>query len=64
MEYDKVSVINKSTEIEQEGSNIDDYDMDLINKYTRRKLDKNDVYVFSVVLCDNDVDRQNESFSD
>lgn len=35
-----------------------------INKYTRRKFDANEVYAFSVVLCDNDIDRDFERFTD
>lgn len=40
-----------------------DCELVLINKYTRRELSIDEVYVFSVVLCDNDVDRDNEAFS-
>lgn len=35
----------------------------LINKYTRRPFEAGEVYVFSVVLCDNDVDRDFERFT-
>lgn len=38
-------------------------DLDLINAYSRRNLGKDEVYVFSVVLCDNEVDREFEKFS-
>lgn len=40
-----------------------DSDMALINQYTRRTLLSDEVYVFSVVLCDNDVDRDFERFT-
>lgn len=40
-----------------------DGEIELINKYTRRRLEENEVYVFSVVLCDNDIDRDFERFS-
>lgn len=36
--------------------------MDLINTYTRRSLTSEEVYVFSVVLCDNEIDRDFERF--
>lgn len=36
----------------------------LINKYSRKELKSGEVYTFSVVLCDNDIDRDNEHFSD
>lgn len=39
---------------------ISDSDMALINSYTRRVLEKDEVYVFSVILCDNDIDRDGE----
>lgn len=40
-----------------------DEDMSLINQYTRRELSKDEVYVFSLVLCDNDVDKSFECFT-
>ena len=42
---------------------VSDSELELINKFTRRKLTPDEVYVFSVVLCDNDVDRENERFT-
>lgn len=36
----------------------------LINKYSRRELAPEEVYAFPVVLCDNEVDRDYEHFSD
>ena len=38
-------------------------DIDLINKYSVKELTPEDVYCFSVILCDNDVDRDNERFT-
>lgn len=38
--------------------------LDKINKLTRRLLTEDEVYVFSVVLCDNEIDRDGERFSD
>lgn len=40
-----------------------DEELALINGYTRRNLTADEVYVFSVVLCDNDVDRDGERFT-
>lgn len=37
--------------------------MQKINKYTRRELKEEDVYCFSVILCDNEIDRDNEKFT-
>lgn len=38
--------------------------LEKINRFTRRELSADEVYVFSVILCDNDVDRDGERFSD
>lgn len=38
-------------------------ELKLINTYTRRELGAEEVYVFSVTLCDNDVDRDGERFT-
>ncbi len=38
--------------------------LDKINKFTRRPLKEEEVYTFSVILCDNDIDRDYECFSD
>lgn len=38
-------------------------DIELINKYSVKELTPEDVYCFSVVLCDNDADRDNERFT-
>jgi hypothetical protein len=34
-----------------------------INRYTRREFQADEVYTFSVVLCDNEIDRDNERFT-
>lgn len=41
----------------------DKNDIDKINAYTRSEFSCDDLYVFSVVLCDNNIDRDNEKFS-
>ncbi len=38
-------------------------ELEKINKFTRRPLNPEEVYVFSVVLCDNEIDRDFERFS-
>lgn len=38
-------------------------DMERINSFSRRELTPDDVYVFTVRLCDNDIDRNNERFT-
>ena len=38
-------------------------EMEKINRYTRRPYSPEEVYAFSLVLCDNEVDRDFERFS-
>lgn len=38
--------------------------LEKINRFTRRELGENEIYSFSVILCDNDIDRDGECFSD
>lgn len=39
-------------------------DIDLINRHTIRTLSPDEVRCFSVVMCDNDIDRETERFTD
>ncbi|MBQ8959599.1 MAG: hypothetical protein IJ071_00025 [Ruminococcus sp.] len=43
---------------------MDKRTLDKINKFTRRPLTEEEVYVFPAILCDNDIDRDGERFSD
>ena len=45
-------------------SSVGKNELELINKYARREMSEDEVYTFSVVLCDNDVDRDIEYFDD
>ena len=45
-------------------NDIRDGEIELINKFTRHPLSKDAVYTFSVVLCDTEIDRHFERFSD
>lgn len=42
---------------------IESGELDLINKFTRREMTEDEIYVFTVVLCDNDIDRDFERFT-
>lgn len=42
---------------------VSNEELALINRYTRRAFTAEEVYTFSVVLCDNDVDRDYECFT-
>lgn len=44
-------------------NDVSDDDIKLINKFTKREMQKGEIYVFSVVLCDNEIDRENERFT-
>lgn len=37
--------------------------LERLNNFTRREMNEDEVYFFDVILCDNDVDRDNERFS-
>lgn len=39
-------------------------DLELINKLTRRTFEEDEIYSFTVILCDNDIDRDFERFTD
>ena len=47
----------------EKGYSVTDEDMKKINSFTRREFERDDLYIFSVVLCDNDIDRDYEKFS-
>jgi len=49
--------------IKSSGSVAAENEMELINGYSRRELSEDEVYIFSVVLCDNDIDRDCERFT-
>lgn len=38
-------------------------DLEQLNKFTRRQFTGDEVFIFSAVLCDNEIDRDNERFS-
>lgn len=41
-----------------------DEDMALINQHSLKELNKDEVFCFSIILCDNDIDRDFERFSE
>lgn len=50
--------------VDNKNNNLKAGELDLINSYTRRVLKEDEVYAFTVVLCDNETDRDFERFSD
>lgn len=60
----KFSVKSKERKMKTERkSALDENELALINKYTRKPFSGEEVYVFPVTLCDNEVDRDFEQFS-
>ncbi len=57
-------MINKSYAVANEIGNPTDEDMTLINNFALKPLAKEDVFCFSVILCDNDIDRDFERFDE
>lgn len=47
----------------KEVEEVTDGDMALINKHTRRELTADEVYIYPIVLCDNEADRDHEYFT-
>ncbi|MBU5256843.1 XkdF-like putative serine protease domain-containing protein [Tissierella praeacuta] len=47
----------------KQAEEVTDEDMALINKHTRRELTADEVYIYPIVLCDNEVDRDYEYFT-
>lgn len=43
---------------------VDDAVMEKINRLSRKKLEKDEVYIFNITLCDNEIDRDFEVFSE
>lgn len=56
-----MEVINKSSRVIRADA---EKDIDLINQYALKELTADEVFCFSVVLCDNDIDRDYERFTD
>lgn len=46
------------------GKKLSEKELEMINKLTRRTFEEDEIYSFSVVLCDNDIDRDFDRFSD
>ena len=50
--------------LKERNDNLNKHELELINQYTRRPFTEDEVYTFSVTLCDNEIDRDFERFSD
>lgn len=56
-------ILKSKGEVIKAVNNITDDELALINTYTRREYNADELYVFNVVLCDNEIDRDYEAFS-
>ena len=63
MSNDKIIKDGVQGLVDGESQGVSEKELEMINRYTRRTLTNDEVYVFSVVLCDNDVDRDGERFT-
>ena len=59
-----ITIINKNYSTENQVGVPTDEDMTLINTYSLKQLSKDEVFCFSVILCDNDIDRDFERFNE
>lgn len=59
-----ITIINKNYTTENQAGVPTDEDMTLINTYSLKQLSKDEVFCFSVILCDNDIDRDFERFNE
>ena len=50
--------------IPAEGCPVTEAELEAIARYSRRRLTAEEVYTFPLVLCDNDLDRDHECFTD
>lgn len=48
----------------QKAKGIEPGDLEKINQYTRREMKEDELYIFRAVVCDNEIDRDYERFSD
>lgn len=42
---------------------LPDEELELIGQFARKKLGRDELYTFSLILCDNEIDRDNEKFT-
>ncbi len=59
-----ITIINKNYSTENQVGVPTDDDMTLINTYSLKQLGKDEIFCFSVILCDNDIDRDFERFNE
>ncbi|MBQ7121226.1 MAG: hypothetical protein IJO03_03070 [Clostridia bacterium] len=48
---------------EKEKNILPDEELELIGQFARKELSREELYTFSLILCDNEIDRDNEKFT-
>ena len=56
-------IVKNATDVSAVTGVPDDEALSLISRYARKTPSADEIYTFSVILCDNEVDRDNERFS-
>lgn len=60
---DELRITKSAADAAPETGVPDERELELISRYTRKKPDAEDIYTFTVTLCDNEIDRDCERFS-
>lgn len=56
--------MNKSFESQTDENELSKEDLALINTFTQKEMTKDDIFSFCVILCDNEIDRDYERFTE
>ncbi len=56
-------IVKNASEVNPVTGTPDEEALALISRFARKTPDAKDIYTFSVILCDNEIDRDNERFS-
>lgn len=60
---DEKKIVKNASEVSPLTGAPDEEALALISRFARKTPDADDIYTFSVILCDNEIDRDNERFS-
>lgn len=60
---DEMKIIKNASEVSPVTGTPDEESLVLISRFARKTPDAENIYTFSVILCDNEIDRDNERFS-
>lgn len=60
---DEMKIIKNASDVSPVTGTPDEEALALISRFARKMPDAENIYTFSVILCDNEIDRDNERFS-